>query len=90
MQSIYLQNVLSNLLTNFSTRSDDGRGSGRILAWAISLLLLLPGAAFADARDEFPDNRCPGSGCPDNAKPKAVPCGQEGEDSKHCSREGAQ
>ena len=70
MRSIYLQNVLSNLLTNFSTRSDDDRGSGRILAWAIALLLLIPGTAFAGARDEFTDNRCPGSECLDNARPQ--------------------
>ena len=67
------------------------RGYGRLLAWAIALLLLIPGAALAGSRNEFPEPRCPGSGCPDNAKPKGeVPCGQEGEDSKQCSREGAQ
>jgi hypothetical protein len=47
-----------------------GRGSGRILAWAIAFLLLIPGAAFADTRGEFPNPRCPGSGCPDNAQPQ--------------------
>jgi hypothetical protein len=73
------------------TSSFDDRGSGRLLAWAIALLLLIPGAAFAGDRDEFPEPRCPGSGCPDNAKPKGeVPCGQEGEDSKQYFREGAQ
>jgi hypothetical protein len=90
MKLTSLLRVPSMKPTNFLTRSDDDRGSGRIWMLAIALLLLLPGAAFAGARDEFPEDRCPGSGCPDNAKPKAVPCGQEGEDSKHCSREGAQ
>lgn len=71
--------------------SVDARGFGQFLAWAITLLFLFPGAVFANSRDEFPEPRCPGSGCPDNAKPKGeVPCGQEGEDCKECSREGAQ
>jgi hypothetical protein len=70
MKLTSLLRVPSMKPTNFLTRSDDDRGSGRILAWAISLLLLLPGAAFAGARDEFPNPRCPDSGCPDNAQPQ--------------------
>ena len=61
--------VLPKKLTSFSTRNDD-RGSGRFWMLAIALLLLLPGAAWAGARDEFPEPRCPGSGCPDNAQPQ--------------------
>lgn len=59
-------------LTNFSN-DDFGRGSGRIWILAIALLLL-PGAAFADDRAEFPGNLCPGSGCPGTAQLKQDEC----------------
>lgn len=138
MKSIYSQNVPLNLQTSSSTNEPTfDRGSGRLLAWAIALLLapigllgtaqkaqafwpacsfpnledvggdgngpatvdqslrlaeiLLthPSATFCSmiteyevttfiqwldqtkgARDEFPGDRCPGSGCPDNAQPQ--------------------
>ena len=89
MKLTFLLPVLSMKPTNSLTRRED-RGSGRILAWAIALLLLIPGAAFAGDRGSFPTDRCPGSNCPDNAQPKEKPCGQLDEDPKRCSREGLQ
>lgn len=70
MKLTSLPHVLLNQPTSFLTRNPDDRGSGRILAWAIAILLLISGAAFADARGELPEPRCPGSGCPDNAQPQ--------------------
>jgi hypothetical protein len=70
MKLTSLMPVQNVTLTSSSTHNPADRGSGRVwLALATALLLLLPLPAIAGNRDEFPDARCPGSSCPDNAKP---------------------
>lgn len=84
MKLTSLQPEQFKTLTHFSINDEDkdkgtgsgGRGSGRILILAIAFVLLIPGAAFAGSRDQFPGNLCPGKGCPDNARPKQEPLPQ--------------